>query len=358
MPFDAAVTFALLSNVEILALALSRPGASVLRELEAIMVARIAERDRMAAEIATRVEAEGKAAVAKVKAPRKPRASKASKAAAPLMEAGKLIKLNRKIRRDALKVPVQHSYGPAWVGVENPLLQCRLAAMEARHGKPVRGDAGYETFLSASGDVYAVSLVSAGVWTIKGADWIQWTRDARDELAAEGRPMVEVRLAAEAEAQRIAAEVREAEIAAEQRRRAADQAAKAIETKGRSEATWALGLPHGAGAEWKPVAYPAPDVKGAWLTGSGEFVVLGDDDAVTVWHDGAQVQGLGSGRPEGTPEVGAMVTLRPAGTRKRPVSYTITGYSEVEPGVWCFHARSTYGVGLTDGIATLTRNAA
>jgi hypothetical protein len=357
MPFDAAADFALLSNLEILALALSRPGVSILRQLEAVMVARIAERDRMALttyaanvaetrehfaaqtdalmeqwlssgmELAERdarmdaIRAEearciacerevyylNKAADLEPSAPelppvppapdaqpqpkaRKPRRTSAPKAEKPAKRAkaprdtAALIRANQKIRRDALKTPVQYSYGAAWATVENPLLQCRLAAMEARHGKPIRGDEGYQTHLSTSGEVYAVSLVSAGVWTIRGADWVQWSRDARDELAAEGRAIMEERLAAEAA--RVAAD------------RAAEKAQQAARDKAAAILREHPAVMHKSAYYWRPAAFVTGAVVGSWYNGN-HIIDLNADGTATVWDgNGPDVVGTPTAAPE------------------------------------------------------------
>jgi hypothetical protein len=292
MPFDAISDLSHLSNIEILALAESRPGASVLLRLAAIIMLRIADRDMAAAAAvgapalvltAEPVEVEAPAVAEVEVAPvedmgpaldlpepaPKPRKARAPRAAKAPVDHAALMRRNRKIRKDALNTPVQHSFGPAWVGMTNPLLECRTAAMRARYGAPVRGDAGYETF-RGNGAVYAVSLYTAGVWTIEGADWTLWTRDDRHTLTMEGRGLVEARMAEEA-----------AKAAADE---AARKAKRKAEVEAERLAREILGNHPVRGLRWHVQANAIASTM-SWQAGDFTVALVGDG-TVTVLENG------------------------------------------------------------------------
>lgn len=174
MPFDALPTdLSSLSNLEILALAESRPGRHVLLALETIMVTRIA--DAVLAKPGKRIRRQASAET-------------------------KALRLAQKQRREALKTPAQYIFGAGWEGVSNPLYECRFAALCAQYGKPEPHDYldGYVWFNNI-----ALSTVSAGVWTVYDDNqtgdtvWAQWSRDDRDALTDAGRdlalPMIAAR---------------------------------------------------------------------------------------------------------------------------------------------------------------------
>lgn len=195
MPFDGS-DLSLLSNAEVLALALTRPGRDVLLTLEALMMARIA-----------------------ASAPAKRRAYTPKGTAET-----RKVRANRRAYTDAAKT------APAWrfdasspfARMANPLGHIRQAALRAIHGEPVERD-GYLVF----GGAVAACAINGGVWDVLPDGNLRlWSREAREALHVTGEALAIAEIEAEQAraAEWAARQAAEAESSRQARRRSHAQA--------------------------------------------------------------------------------------------------------------------------------------